>query len=89
MDIAQSDRKNPLTRLAHLPTMIGTMADLKVRPLDVNAYQEELRVFEQRYRRPSKELAEAFTYNGRLIESADFRRWSFVYSVLNRRGIVY
>lgn len=63
------------------------MADIRRRPLDVDGYRVELSVFERRYQVPSSRLADAFTSNGRLIESADFRRWSFIYGVLRRRGL--
>jgi hypothetical protein len=63
------------------------MADYDRTPLDVSAWQLELSLFERRYGVPSARLVEAFQVDGQLVESEEFRRWSFVYSVLRRRGL--
>jgi hypothetical protein len=69
------------------PGMGVGMADFDRTPLDVSAWQLELALFERRYQVPSPRLVEAFEVDGQLVESQDFRRWSFVYSVLHRRGL--
>ena len=41
--------------------------------------QRELSWFEDRYETPSSRLIDAFTRNGRLIETDDFHRWMSLY----------
>jgi hypothetical protein len=59
------------------------MADFTRGPLDVEELQTELTVFERRYGTSSEDLARAFNHDGQLVETADFLRWTFVYSLLN------
>jgi hypothetical protein len=50
-----------------------------VRTSSLGALEERLRVFEADYGVPSSEMATAFTADGVLKETSEFRRWSFLY----------
>jgi hypothetical protein len=84
--------RKSLTGLSKPPTIprrtmsrVSPMADFTRTPLDAEALTGELQIFERRYRTPSSRLADAFTHAGQLVETDDFIRWNFVYSILNHR----
>jgi hypothetical protein len=60
------------------------MALTKRVPLAREQIVAELEEFELRYGVPSERLREPFTHNGRLDETADFRRWSFLQGIALR-----
>ena len=52
--------------------------------LDLDALESELRAYERRYRRPSRDLHRAFRWRRR--ECEDERQWASLYSTLRAFG---
>jgi hypothetical protein len=60
---------------------------VKVEPLDrerLDGIRRDLEAYEAHYGVPSAEMASAFTHRGRLRETEDYRRWSFLWEIWRR-----
>ncbi len=53
---------------------------IDIRTSSLETLEERLRVFEADYGVPSSDMQTAFTTDGVLIETAEFRRWSMLYA---------
>lgn len=60
------------------------MTIVKREPLSLPALQDELLGYEREFNVRSADMRTAFLRNGHLEETAEFRRWSFIYGILKR-----